>query len=237
MGQDPCYVNTYVAHNPLPQLITQGNNAKESLEMRVLVLLFVLVGFGGNAQAGGPDWKAYTGVLQQRQDTPQWCWASVVRAVAKHNADRSPTQCKLASRWVAGHTYESEYCCTGPNSKWGRPTPSAARSNACVKPFSVTTVLDHYGVYKEYKNHPVDPAGISGVETQLKANLPPVAVVSWNSGGAHAITIVSGVYKNGTTTYELYDPWDHRVWVKRTAFKKYKNAGKWTATIHTKKAK
>jgi hypothetical protein len=179
------------------------------------------------------DWSYYTGALQQRQDTEQWCWASVARAVLKHNKNIEREQCRLASQWVAGKGY-TDYCCTGRNSSWGRPIPSTDRTAECVKPFNLSSVLGEFGAYETFVDHPTDPNGVSGVEKQLQENTPPVAVVSWGNGTAHAITIVSGTNSNNQTQYEIYDPWTGRGWITRNNLKVYKTTGKWTGTIHTK---
>ena len=200
---------------------------------KIRALLLTTVSIFSCSLPAFADWSYYTGTLQERQDTAQWCWASVTRAVLKHNKNIEREQCYLASEWVAGHGY-TNYCCTGSNSQWGRPTPASDRTAACVQPFSVTTALNEFGAYESYISHPIDPAGLSGVEAQLQANTPPVAIIGWPNGTSHAITVVSGTNANNLTNYEIYDPWDGRMWITRANLKVYRTTGKWIATIHTK---
>jgi len=179
------------------------------------------------------DWAYYTGVTQQRQDMLEWCWASVARAVLKHNKGVTREQCRLASQYKAGQGY-SDYCCTGGNSTWGRPIASEDRKAVCNQPHTLHDVLGEFDAYEGFVDHPDGPEGVSGVERQLRENTPPIASISWPNGGAHAITIVSGTNADNLTNYEIYDPWTGRAWTTRANLKTYQTIGKWTQTIHTK---
>lgn len=123
-----------------------------------------------------------------RQETPEWCWASVAVAVAEFlKIDKIPTEGELANL-VTGRTD-----CTKT------PVPPE-----CVVPAPAQTITAVYERLGIDRAGPDLPLTINTLLSELVAGRPVEVGYLWYAGGGH-VALVTGFHR-GTEQFYLSDP-------------------------------
>ncbi len=171
----------------------------------------------------------------ERQEQTNWCWAAVTLAVSRYYAKqgggeaRPQTALPQTQAEIVNTTFD----------EFGESHPDCCKDGSaapCNRPYYVYKSLAMVHHYEDkHKGHP----GYDAAKDEIDADRPLIALVKWNGGGAHFLTVrgydASPSEDTQDALLHLGDPWYGESMVSFGSFPTaYQAGGSWTYAYRTR---